>query len=238
MSPLRRLQLLAPMAALLPTALAQQTISVPGQAATIEAAIAMAADGDRILLTAASYQIPDTGLLLTKSLVIETVGDNRAVIDSPDSPSAFEPVSPALRITGLGSQGRIVLRNLTFTGGYSFWAFSTVRPAVVVVDLPNSNGELVLEGVHAIGETRHRDEACPGLRIDTGPGVDVLLRSCRFEGATGSSPVFAPGDGEYDGSPGLIGTCGGALLAECSQFVGGGRRQDAAVATSAREARW
>ena len=88
-------------ALLVPAVLAQQTISVPNQVATIEAAIAMAADGDRILLTAASYQIPDTGLLLTKSLVIETVGDNRAVIDYPDSSSAFAPVSPALLSTKL-----------------------------------------------------------------------------------------------------------------------------------------
>ncbi|MCU0866773.1 MAG: hypothetical protein MUC36_23560 [Planctomycetes bacterium] len=207
---------------LLPVAMAQQTIRVPDQAATIEAAIAMAADGDRILLTAASYQIPDTGLLLTKSLVIEAVGDNRAVIDYPDSSSWAQPASPALRITGLGSQGRVVLRNLTFTGGYSIWAQSTVRSAVVVVQLPSGTGELVMQGVHAIGETRHQNEACPGLRIDTGPGVDVLLRDCRFEGANGRSPFFAGGgDIEYHGSPGAVGFCAGVLLAECSQFVGG-----------------
>jgi hypothetical protein len=211
----------------LPALIAQQTISVPGQAATIEAAIAMAADGDRILLTAASYQIPDTGLLLTKSLVIEAVGDNRALIDYPDSSSGFAPVSPALRIAGLGSQGRLVLRNLTFTGGFSFYAQSTVRSAVVVVQLPTGQGELVMQGVHAIGETRHANEACPGLRIDTGPGIDLLLRDCRFEGAEGRSPIFANGELEYDGSPGAVGQVAGVLLAECTQFVGGaGGRAD------------
>ena len=208
----------------LPALIAQQTISVPGQAATIEAAIAQAVDGDRILLTASNYQIPATGLLLAKSLVIETVGSARAVITYPESvtaPASFT-TAPALRITGLGSQGRVVLRNLTFNGGFSIWAQSPVRPAALDVQLQNQTGELVLEGVQAIGELRHADEGCPGLRLATGPAVDVLIRNCRFEGATGQSPLFGgSGELEYSGSPGVVGQCAGVLLAECSQFVGG-----------------
>lgn len=84
-----------------------------------------------------------------------------------------------------------------------------------------------MQGVQALGETRHANEACPGLRIDTGPGVSVLLRDCRFEGASGRSPIFANGELEYDGSPGAVGQCSGVLLAECTQFVGGaGGRAD------------
>jgi hypothetical protein len=79
----------------------------------------------------------------------------------------------------------------------------------------------VLEGVEAIGETRHQHGACPGLRVTSGTGVRVMLRHSRFEGATGQSPLFANGEVEYDGSTGAIVDALGPFSAEKCRFVGG-----------------
>ncbi|HZN40867.1 MAG TPA: hypothetical protein VFD82_18825, partial [Planctomycetota bacterium] len=205
-------------------AIAQQTIQVPQHQPTIEAAFAAAADGDRIQLTQSNYTIGINGLTLAKSLVVETVGSARATISYPDNPitSPITPnVLPALRITGFGTGTRIVLRNVTFDGGYSAWAQSPPRSAVIDVQLPNAVGELVLEGVDAIGELRHSDDGCPGLRLTSGPSVRVMLRNCRFEGATGQSPFFGGGEIEYEGSDGAIVAAQGPFAAEASRFVGG-----------------
>ena len=118
-------------------ALSQQTILVPQQQPTIEAAIAAAVDGDRIQLTQSSYTLGLNGLLLAKSLVIETVGTARATISYPDDVGTqYNPVFPALRITGFGTGARIALRNVTFDGGYSQWTSSTPRPAVPDLNRP------------------------------------------------------------------------------------------------------
>ena len=205
-------------------ALAQQTIRVPQDQPTIEVAIAAAADGDRIQLTQSSYPISAAGLTLAKSLVIETVGNARATVSYPDSVSSSSsnmPSFPALTITGFGSGAKIVLRNVTFDGGYSQWAQSTPRSAVIDVQLGNANGELVLEGVEAIGERRHYDDACPGLRLTSGPGVQVMLRNSWFEGASGQSPAFASSETEYHGSAGAIVAAQGPFAAEACRFVGG-----------------
>ncbi|HEX6813184.1 MAG TPA: hypothetical protein VF384_16290 [Planctomycetota bacterium] len=210
-------------------AISQQTIQVPQQQPTIEAAFAAAADGDRIQLTQGNYTIGVNGLTLAKSLVVETLGSARATISYPDIPLSgpVTPGFPALRITGFGTGARIVLRNVTFDGGYSPWAWSPQRSAVIDVQLPNAVGELVLEGVEAIGEQRHYDDSCPGLRLTSGPSVRVMLRNCRFEGATGQSPFFSPGDVEYEGSDGAIVAAQGPFAAEACRFVGGagGRSQ-------------
>ena len=204
-------------------AIAQQTIQVPQQQPTIEAAFAAAADGDRIQLTQSNYAIGVNGLTLAKSLVVETVGSARATISYPDIPfgGPVTPGFPALRITGFGTGTRIVLRNVTFDGGYSPWAWSPPRSAVIDVQLPNAVGELVLEGVEAIGETRHNDDACPGLRLLSGPSVRVMLRNCRFEGANGQSPMFSTGETEWEGSDGAIVAAQGPFAAEACRFVGG-----------------
>jgi hypothetical protein len=202
-------------------ALAQQTLRVPEDQPTLAAAFAAAADGDRVLLTQGAYTLGDGGLTLAKSLIVETQGGARATLTSPASPHPWSPAAAALTITGLGSGGRIVLRNLTFAGGYSPWAQSQVRPAVLDVQLAGAAGELVLEGVEAFGETRHQHEACPGLRLASGPGVRVMLRHSRFAGASGQSPLFANGEVEYDGSPGAIVAAQGPFAAERCRFVGG-----------------
>src|SRR5262245_58076120 len=203
-------------------AIAQQTIQVPQQQPTIEAAIAAAADGDRIQLTQSNYTIGANGLTLAKSLVVETVGSARATISYPDSVmSSTAAMFPALRITGFGTGARIVLRNITFDGGYSPWAGSPPRSAVIDVQLPNAVGELVLEGVEAIGETRHQNDACPGLRLLSGSSVRVMLRNCRFEGATGQSPMFSGAEYEWEGSDGAIVAAQGPFAAEACRFVGG-----------------
>lgn len=203
-------------------ALAQQTILVPQHQPTIEAAIAAAVDGDRIQLTQSSYTIGLNGLLLAKSLVIETVGTARATISYPDDVGTqYNPVFPALRITGFGTGARIALRNVTFDGGYSQMVMSTPRPAVIDVQLANAAGELVLEGVEAIGELRHNHDSCPGLRVASGPNVRVVLRNCRFEGATGQSPFFATSEVEYEASDGAIIAAQGPFAAEACRFIGG-----------------
>src|SRR5262245_47816617 len=200
-------------------AIAQQTIQVPQQQPTIEAAIAAAADGDRIQLTQSSYAIGFNGLLLAKSLVIETVGSARATISYPDDPfGPVPPVGPALRITGFGTGARIVLRNVTFDGGSS--VFGTPRSAVIYVQLQNAVGELVLEGVEAIGEARGCNDSCPGLRLASGSGVRVMLRNSRFEGATGYSP-FPSLFPNYDGSAGALVAAQGPFAAEACRFIGG-----------------
>jgi hypothetical protein len=204
--------------------LAQQTIRVPQDQPTIEAAFAAAVDGDRVLLTQAGYTVGFAGLTLAKSLIVETAGVARATISYPDASSsgtAYQPTWPALTITGFGSGGRIVLRNVTFDGGFSIWAQSQPRAAVIDVQLANAAGELVLEGVEAIGELRHRDDACPGLRVAAGAGVRVLLRNSRFEGAGGQSPLLGTNELEYDGSAGAIVDVQGPFVAEACRFVGG-----------------
>ena len=203
-------------------ACAQQTIRVPQDQPTVEAAFAAAVDGDRVLLTQSNYTIGAAGLTLAKSLIVETVGTARATITYPDaggSPAAA--ASPALAITGLGANGKVVLRNLTFDGGFSIWAGSQPRTAVIDVQLPGGSGELVLEGVEAIGELRHQHDACPGLRLTSGPGVRVMLRNSRFEGATGQSPLFAGNETEYHGSDGAIIAAQGPFAAEACRFLGG-----------------
>jgi hypothetical protein len=203
---------------------AQQTHLVPAQYATLEAAIAAAADGDRILLTTPELELSPAGLQLDKSLVIETVGSSRTALRYPAAPFAFPAThdQASLRITGLGSRGRVVLRNLDFVGGFSIWANSPTRPAVIDIQLPTQSGELVLQSVRAIADTRHSDDACPGLRLQTGPDVQLLVRDCRFEGASGQTPMFGgSGEIEYHGSPGAIGQVAGGLLAENTLFVGG-----------------
>ncbi len=204
-------------------AFAQQTIRVPQDQPTIEAAIAAAVDGDRIQLTQSNYTIGSAGLALAKSLVVETVGSARATITYPDNTNGNHttPAFPALTITGLGSAGKIVLRNLTFDGGYSFSALSQPRTAVIDAQLATAAGELVLEGVEAIGELRHQHDACPGLRITAGPSVRVMLRNSRFEGAPGQSPAFASSETEYHGSDGAIVAAQGPFAAEACRFVGG-----------------
>jgi hypothetical protein len=200
---------------------AQQTIAVPQDAPTIAAAIAQANDGDRILLTQSSYSVSAAGLVITKSLTIEADGNGRATINYPNATGPTTATEPALRVTGLGSLGRVVLRNLTLRGGYSSWAGSVPRPAVLAVQVPNQAGELVLDGMQAFGELRHSHEGCPGLRLESGAGLSILIRASRFVGATGVSPFGAPGDRDYDGSPGLVGDVGGTMLVERSWFQGG-----------------
>jgi hypothetical protein len=205
------------------SAFAQQTIRVPQDQPTIEAAIAAAVDGDRIQLTQSNYTIGANGLTLAKSLAIETVGTARATITYPLNVSnPLTPAFPALTITGLGSRGKVALRNLTFDGGLSVWAGSLPRSAVLDVQLANAAGELVIEGVEAIGELRHQDDACPGLRLTSGPNVRVMLRNSRFEGATGQSPLNGGmTELEWDGSDGAIVAAQGPFVAEACWFVGG-----------------
>jgi hypothetical protein len=203
------------------TLAAQQTIMVPQNAPTIEAAIVLANDGDRILLTQSAYTVSAAGLVVAKSLTIEADGSSQATITYPNAIGLATATEPALRITGLGGLGRVVLRNLTLRGGYSSYASSVQRSAVLAVQVPNQVGEVVLEGVRAFGEMRHSHEGCPGLRLECGPGTAILIRACRFVGATGVSPISAPGDRDYDGSPGLVGDVAGTMLAECSWFEGG-----------------
>jgi hypothetical protein len=203
-------------------ALSQQTIRVPQDQPTLEAAFSAAADGDRVLLAEGNHDVGASGLALGKSLIVETVGNTRATIHYPASTSAFIPAQPALTITGFGGGGRIVLRNLSFAGGYSPWAFSQPRSAVIDVQLGGATaGEVVLEGVEAVGETRHQHGGCPALRLASGPAVRVMLRHCRIEGATGQSPLFANGEVEYDGSTGALVDALGPFSAEKCRFVGG-----------------
>jgi hypothetical protein len=213
---------LGAVAAIATGAAAQQTIRVPLDQPTLEAAIAAAANGDRVLLGAGVHAVPAAGLTLAKSLIVETSGTERATVRYPVSTDAFTPAFPALTITGFGTGGRIVLRNVTFDGGYSPWTMSQPRSAVLDVQLGGSHaGELVLEGVAVLGETRHRDGACPGLRLEAGAGVRVMLRNSRCEGATGQSPLFANGEVEFDGSAGAIVNALGPFSAEKCRFVGG-----------------
>jgi hypothetical protein len=200
---------------------AQQTIRVPQDQPTLEAAFAAAADGDRVQLTQSSYAIGAAGLTLAKSLVVETVGNAVATIVYPVHAAPFTATQPALSIFGFGSGSRIVLRNLQFTGGYSSNGL-VARHAVIDVQLATATGELVLENVRAVGELRHVNDSCPGLRLSAGAAVRISLRNSHFEGATGQSPMFAwSSEIEYDGSAGAVIDAAGAFTAENCDFVGG-----------------
>ena len=188
--------------------IAQQTIQVPQQQPTIEAAIAAAADGDRIQLTQSNYAIGVNGLTLAKSLVVETVGSARATISYPDIPfgGPVTPGFPALRITGFGTGTRIVLRNVTFDGGYSPWAWSPPRSAVIDVQLPNDtrhfsgDGDLHLHGLEDHDVVAFGDEL---------PFVDQHLPHVRRN--LGADLVHGPkrtGDRDFARSdPAIRGVC-------------------------------
>lgn len=200
---------------------AQTTWRVPGDKATIAEAVTAAADGDRILLVDSvnRYAIPSTGITLAKSLIVETVGTARATVAYPEGQAAS---AAAFTVTGLGTRNRLVMRNLDVVGGYSAFTSSPVRPAVVNVQLGSApRGELVLDAIKAVGEIRHVDGSCPGLRLVTNTDVRVVIRQCRFEGASGRSPLFASGEIEYQGSLGAIVAAQGPLLIEDTNFVGG-----------------
>lgn len=199
---------------------AQTTWRVPGDKATIQEAVAAASDGDRILLVDAvgRYPVPIAGITLAKSLILEAAGTARATLAYPEGQAAN---APALTVTALGTKNRVVVRNLDLVGGFSLFTSSGERPAVVSIQLPSASGELVLDGVRAIGEMRHIHAACPGLRLVAGAATKIVLRQCRFEGAGGQSPIFSAGETEYRGSTGAIVDTTGSLIIEDSVIVGG-----------------
>ena len=86
-----------------------KSISVPGDAASITEAIAMASDGDRIELGPGTYY--ESIVLNDRELTIEGVeGPDRTVVDA----TSFK--QPVITIRG-GKDDRITIRGMAFTGG-------------------------------------------------------------------------------------------------------------------------
>ena len=195
---------------------AQNTWRVPGDAATVTAAIALAKNGDRILLTGLVYGVGADagGITVNKSLTIESASAGTALFTmTRASPFAFRIANPA--------GGRICLRNIDISGDTSGYSDSAPHVCVDVQPGPTASGVIVLEKIRAVGFICNRNAACPGLVIEGSPTLTLMIRNCSFTGATGDPPWLTTDESGFHGSPGAVIRNDGPLVVEETHFVGG-----------------
>ena len=200
-------------------ATAQTTWRVPGDAATINDAIGLAAPGDRILLVSTNdygWGNDQAGIVIDKALTLEPPAGQRARYFFSRVPSV------AVHVTSLRG-GRLILRNLDIVPDSPDNSISNTGSRVaLLVGLPlTETGVIVLDNITSEGLLSNADDPCPGARVVAGAGVDLAIRNCLFVGATGDPNWISTGEVGWRGSAGAELNIAGDCIVENSTFVGG-----------------
>lgn len=168
--------------------LAQQVIIVPDNAPDVATAVSLASDGDVIQIRGSYRGVSPQGVILNKSLTIEGEPGHNGELAAPESGG-----SVVLRIIGLGSKHRVLLRNLQVST--RLHGLDQPRPTpVIAIELASEAGVVVFDNVWAGGGYGRQAVAITG-----GQGLEILLRHCQFTGSTGNPPFLS---GNEIGPPG------------------------------------
>ena len=158
------------------------TFAVPGDAATIQGAIELAADGDTVLVAPGTY-VEQLDLLGKAITVRATAGPKQTVIDSQGQEVWFDsPYAPVVRMVNGEGPGTELI-GFTITGAND----------------PSGFGGGGVSGVYAAGATPTLRN-CRIENIVGGPGVytDGAIENCRI---TGNSSLPYGDGGGVSGAP-------------------------------------
>lgn len=182
---------------------AQQTWTVPTHAPNLQAAIAAAAPGDTITMSAGYTEYGSTTL-------------DRAVTLA-DCRMDYGYGGPALRIVDLAGGRRIELRNVQIH--HVVDGFAGPIPDALQIHLPaTATGLVVLDDVRCFGGFG----LSAGLRVTSLGSAALAARACTFTGRSGG-PLIYHGSGEQGprGGVGAEVAASGSYVFENCTFLGG-----------------